>query len=65
MSETPHDPLTDDVRAVEAVLFAAAEPLSTDDIQAHVGEGVKVGPALDPIDAAMEQLELESDEAEA
>ena len=46
MSEILDDPLTDDVRAVEAVLFAAAEPLSADDIQAHVGESVKVGPAL-------------------
>ncbi|HET7816420.1 MAG TPA: SMC-Scp complex subunit ScpB [Sphingomicrobium sp.] len=27
------------VRAIEATLFASAEPLSVDDIQAHVGEG--------------------------
>ncbi|HEY1607240.1 MAG TPA: SMC-Scp complex subunit ScpB [Allosphingosinicella sp.] len=38
--------LTDDVRAVEAVLFAAAEPMSPDEIQAHVGEGVAVELAL-------------------
>ena len=38
--------VSDDVRAVEAVLFAAAEPLSRDDIQAHVGEGVAVELAL-------------------
>jgi segregation and condensation protein B len=37
---------TDDARAVEAVLFAAAEPLSRDDIQAHVGDGVRVQAAL-------------------
>ncbi|MFL0414257.1 SMC-Scp complex subunit ScpB [uncultured Sphingomonas sp.] len=33
---TPPDELT---RAVEAVLFAAAEPLTLDSIRAHVGEG--------------------------
>jgi segregation and condensation protein B len=32
-------------RAVEATLFASAEPLSVDDLQAHVGEG-DVGAAL-------------------
>ncbi|HEX5182021.1 MAG TPA: SMC-Scp complex subunit ScpB [Allosphingosinicella sp.] len=37
---------SDDVRAVEAVLFAAAEPMSPDEIQAHVGEGVAVELAL-------------------
>jgi segregation and condensation protein B len=37
---------TDDARAVEAVLFAAAEPLSRDDLQAHVGDGVQVQAAL-------------------
>ncbi|HEY0412978.1 MAG TPA: SMC-Scp complex subunit ScpB [Allosphingosinicella sp.] len=38
--------LSDDVRAVEAALFAAAEPLGPDDIAAHVGEGVEVKAAL-------------------
>jgi segregation and condensation protein B len=41
----------DGVRAVEAVLFAAAEPLSRDDIQAHVGEGVAVEVALGELSA--------------
>jgi segregation and condensation protein B len=40
---TPPD---DQVRAVEAVLFAAAEPLTADLIRAHVGEGVDVRAAL-------------------
>ena len=40
------DAVTDAVRAVEAVLFAAAEPLSPDDIAAQVGEGVQVKAAL-------------------
>ncbi|MDB5669613.1 MAG: scpB [Alphaproteobacteria bacterium] len=40
------EPVSDDVRAVEAVLFAAAEPLARDDIQAHVGDGVQVELAL-------------------
>jgi segregation and condensation protein B len=40
------DAVTDAVRAVEAVLFAAAEPLSADDIAAHVGEDVQVKAAL-------------------
>ena len=38
--------LADDLRAVEAVLFAAAEPMSADDIAEHVGEGVGVKAAL-------------------
>jgi segregation and condensation protein B len=38
--------LSDDLRAVEAALFAAAEPMSADDIAAHVGEGVDVKGAL-------------------
>jgi chromosome segregation and condensation protein ScpB len=38
--------LSDAVRAVEATLFAAAEPLSTDDIAAYVGEGIDVKAAL-------------------
>jgi segregation and condensation protein B len=37
---------SDDVRAVEAVLFAATEALSVDDIIAHVGEGLAVELAL-------------------
>lgn len=40
---TPPD---DQVRAVEAVLFAAAEPLTSDAIRAHVGDGVDVRAAL-------------------
>jgi segregation and condensation protein B len=38
--------LSDAVRAVEATLFAAEEPLSADDIAAYVGEGVDVAAAL-------------------
>jgi segregation and condensation protein B len=38
----PDDP----VRAVEAVLFAAEEPLTIDTIRAHVGEGIDVRAAL-------------------
>ncbi|MBV8688265.1 MAG: SMC-Scp complex subunit ScpB [Alphaproteobacteria bacterium] len=38
--------LADDLRAVEAALFAAAEPLGADDIAAHVGDGVDVAAAL-------------------
>ena len=37
---------SDDVRAVEAVLFAAAEPMSPPEIAAYVGEGVAVEVAL-------------------
>lgn len=40
---TPPD---EDMRAVEAILFAAAEPLSLADISAHAGEGVDVAAAL-------------------
>ncbi len=36
----------DDLRAVEAALFAAAEPMSAEEIAAHVGEGVDVAAAL-------------------
>jgi segregation and condensation protein B len=43
--------LSDDVRAVEAAVFAAAEPLSPDDIAAHVGEGVAVKAALAELEA--------------
>jgi segregation and condensation protein B len=42
---------SDDMRAVEAVLFAAAEPLSVDDIAAHVGEGVGIEVALGALSA--------------
>jgi segregation and condensation protein B len=38
--------LSDSVRAVEAALFAAAEPLGPDDIAAHVGDGIDVRAAL-------------------
>lgn len=38
--------LSEDVRAVEAALFAAAEPLGVEDIAAHVGEAVDVKAAL-------------------
>ena len=37
---------SDDVRAVEAVLFAAAEPMSAEEIAHYVGEGVGVEVAL-------------------
>ena len=38
--------LSDAVRAVEATLFAANEPLGVDDITAYVGEGIDVKAAL-------------------
>ena len=38
--------ISDAVRAVEATLFASEEPLSVDDIGAHVGSGVDVKSAL-------------------
>jgi segregation and condensation protein B len=38
-------------RAVEAVLFAADEPLTVEMIRAHVGEGADVGAALDALAA--------------
>jgi segregation and condensation protein B len=38
--------LADSVRAVEACLFAAAEPLSAEDIAAYVGEGIDIAAAL-------------------
>jgi segregation and condensation protein B len=41
----PDDP----IRAVEAVLFAADEPLTADTIRAHVGEDIDVRDALDRI----------------
>jgi len=37
------------VRAVEAILFAAAEPLTIDAIRAHVGESANVRAALDTL----------------
>ena len=43
--------LSDDLRAVEAVLFAAAEPLSGDEIGEHVGPGVDVKAALAELEA--------------
>ena len=46
MSELP-----DALRAVEATLFAAEEPLSADDIAAYVGAGVDVGSALAELQA--------------
>ena len=38
--------MSDDLRAVEAVLFAAAEPMAVDEIGEHVGEGVDVPAVL-------------------
>jgi segregation and condensation protein B len=38
--------ISDSVRAVEAALFAAEEPLGAEEIAAHVGEGVDVSAAL-------------------
>jgi segregation and condensation protein B len=43
--------LSDDVRAVEAVLFAAAEAMSADEIGEHVGGGVDVKAALAELEA--------------
>ena len=43
--------LSDDLRAVEAVLFAAAEPMSADDIAEHVGPGIGVKAALTELEA--------------
>jgi segregation and condensation protein B len=51
VSEAADPAISDDVRAVEAVLFAAAEPFSPDDIQAHVGDGVAVEVALGELSA--------------
>ena len=39
--------ISDSVRAVEACLFAAAEPLGVEDIAAYVGSGVDVKAAHD------------------
>ena len=43
--------LSDSVRAVEACLFAAEEPLGIDDIAAYVGSGVDVKGALAELEA--------------
>ena len=43
--------LSDDLRAVEAVLFAAAEAMSVDEIAEHVGAGVDVKAALAELEA--------------
>ena len=43
--------LADSVRAVEACLFAAEEPLGIDDIAAYVGAGVDVKTALAELEA--------------
>jgi segregation and condensation protein B len=45
MTIDPDDP----VRAVEAVLFAAEEPLTVDSIRAHVGEDIDVRAVLERI----------------
>jgi segregation and condensation protein B len=42
--------LPDALRAVEATLFAAEEPLSAAEIALHVGEGIDVGAALAEIE---------------
>jgi segregation and condensation protein B len=42
---------SDAVRAVEATMFAAAEPLSAEDIAAYVGESVDVKAALGELEA--------------
>jgi segregation and condensation protein B len=43
--------LSDDLRAVEAAVFAAAEPLGANDIAAHVGAGIDVAGALAELQA--------------
>lgn len=43
--------LADGVRAVEATLFAAEEPMGAGEIALHVGEGVDVGAALEELEA--------------
>lgn len=43
--------MSDSVRAVEATLFAAEEPLGVDDIAAYVGTGVDVDSALAELQA--------------
>ncbi len=46
LDPTALDPATDVTRAVEAALFAAAEPLSVHDIAAYVGPDIDVKAAL-------------------
>ena len=46
LDPTALDPATDVTRAVEATLFAAAEPLSVHDIAAYVGPDIDVKAAL-------------------
>jgi segregation and condensation protein B len=46
MTGAPLDPAADVTRAVEATLFAAAEPMSPQDIAAYVGPDVDVRAAL-------------------
>ncbi|MGP1284070.1 MAG: SMC-Scp complex subunit ScpB, partial [Parasphingopyxis sp.] len=43
--------ISDDVRAIEAALFAAEEPLTLNDLSQAVGEDVDVGAALDELQA--------------
>jgi segregation and condensation protein B len=43
--------LADNLRAVEAVLFAAAEPMGRDEIAEHVGAGIDVKAALAELEA--------------
>ena len=43
--------IPDGLRAVEAVLFAAVEPMSADEIGEHVGDGVNVREALAALEA--------------
>lgn len=43
--------MSDHVRAVEATLFAAAEPLGVDDIAAYVGDSIDVKAALEELEA--------------
>ncbi|MCM8730698.1 SMC-Scp complex subunit ScpB [Hephaestia sp. GCM10023244] len=45
------NPPDDNVRAVEAVLFAAEAPLTVEAIRAHVGEGMDVRAALATLEA--------------
>ena len=45
------NPADELARGVEAVLFAAAEPLTIHDIAAHVGEGIDVRAVLDRLEA--------------
>ena len=46
MNTHPEDPSADPARAVEATLFAAAEPMSVADLAAYVGTSVDVKGAL-------------------